>query len=175
MSHPRGWSLAVAGLLGVGAARCDATLQFDADSIVRDGGAPGEGSPMGDTGAAHDQTGQACTSAEQCFSTLDAAALHGMASCLTQLQDGYCTHTCQSDSDCCAVPGECRAAFKEVCAPFESTGQHYCFLSCAVADIAAAPDAGTTDPATYCQTWANASFACRSTGGGSQNQKFCGP
>jgi hypothetical protein len=51
----------------------------------------------------------------------------------------------------------------------------YCFLSCAAADISAAPDAGTVDPATYCQRWANSSFTCRSTGGGSNNQKFCGP
>jgi hypothetical protein len=120
------------------------------------------------------QAGQSCATAAQCFSTLDAAALHGQVTCLTQLQNGYCTHTCQSDADCCAVPGECRSGFKEVCASFESAGPMYCFLSCAAADIAAAPDAGTTDPATYCQTWGNASFTCRSTGGGSQNRKFCG-
>jgi hypothetical protein len=62
-----------------------------------------------------------------------------------------------------------------VCASFESTAQTYCFLSCAAADIAAAPDAGTTDPTTFCQRWADASFTCRSTGGGSNQRKFCGP
>jgi hypothetical protein len=48
-------------------------------------------------------------------------------------------------------------------------------VSCDTADISAAPDAGTTDPATYCQRVANASFTCRSTGGGTSNRKFCGP
>jgi hypothetical protein len=51
----------------------------------------------------------------------------------------------------------------------------YCFLSCASADISASPDAGTTDSTTYCQRWANPTFTCRSTGGGSANRKFCGP
>lgn len=121
------------------------------------------------------QTGSSCTAATQCYPGVDAAALHGQATCLTQLQNGYCTHTCTADKDCCAVPGECRTGFNEVCASFESTAQMYCFLSCSAADIAAAPNAGTTDPTTYCQTWANASFTCRSTGGGAQQQKFCGP
>ncbi len=134
----------------------------------------GSGSSAGDPLLG--QVGQSCTSAAQCFSTfVDAGALHGQATCLTQLQNGYCTHTCQSDADCCAVPGECRTGFKEVCASFESSGQEYCFLSCSAADVAAAADAGTTDPSTYCQAWASAAFTCRSTGGGSQNRKFCGP
>jgi hypothetical protein len=127
------------------------------------------------TGGPAGQTGSTCSSAAQCFPGLDAAALHGQATCLTQLQNGYCTHTCTSDVDCCAVPGECRTGFKEVCASFESSGQMYCFLSCSAADVAAAPDAGTTDPTTYCQDWASASFTCRSTGGGAQQRKFCGP
>jgi len=122
-----------------------------------------------------EQVGSSCSAASQCYPTLDGAALHGMVTCLTQLTNGYCTHTCQSDSDCCAVPGECATGFKQVCASFESTGQHYCFLSCDAADIAATPDAGTTDPTAYCQTWAGAAFTCRSTGGGSANRKFCGP
>ena len=95
--------------------------------------------------------------------------------CLTQLQGGYCTHTCSTDADCCAVPGECPSNFKEVCASFESSGQMYCFLSCSTTDIANDPDAGTTDATTFCQRWANATFTCRSTGGGSNNRKFCGP
>lgn len=127
------------------------------------------------TGGPAGQTGSSCTAATQCFPGVDAAALHGQATCLTQLQNGYCTHTCTSDADCCAVAGECRTGFKEVCAPLQSAAQMYCVLSCDAADIAAAPGAGTTDPTTYCQDWANASFTCRSTGGGSQNRKFCGP
>jgi hypothetical protein len=31
------------------------------------------------------------------------------------------------------------------------------------------------DPSTFCQDWANPTFTCRSTGGGSSNQRFCGP
>jgi hypothetical protein len=42
-------------------------------------------------------------------------------------------------------------------------------------DIAGSPDAGTTDPTTYCQRWASPASTCRSTGGGSNNRKFCGP
>jgi len=133
----------------------------------------GAGSSGG--GPAPQQTGASCSSAAQCYSTLDAAALQGQVTCLTQLQNGYCTHTCQSDADCCAVPGECLSGFKQVCASFESSGQMYCFLGCASSDITAAPDAGTTDPTTFCQRWANATFTCRSTGGGSNNRKFCGP
>ncbi len=101
--------------------------------------------------------------------------VQGQVACLTQLPNGYCTHTCESDSDCCAVPGECLTGFKQVCASFESTGHTYCFLSCEPSDIAAAPDGGTTDPTLYCQMWAGATFTCRSTGGGNQNRKFCGP
>jgi hypothetical protein len=119
--------------------------------------------------------GQACTQVSQCYPTLDAGALQGQVTCLTQLANGYCTHTCQSDTDCCAVTGECLSGFQEVCASFESSGQMYCFLSCDSSAIAAAPDAGTTDPTAYCQDWANASFTCRSTGGGAANRKFCGP
>jgi hypothetical protein len=122
-----------------------------------------------------EQTGQSCTQASQCYATLDAAALRGQATCLTQLQNGYCTHTCQSDADCCAVPGECVTSLKEVCAPLESTGKMYCFLSCASSDVPPAADGGATDPTAFCQQWTNASLSCRSTGGGSANRKFCGP
>lgn len=121
------------------------------------------------------QTGSSCTSTAACYPGLDAAALKGTATCLTQLQGGYCTHTCTSDSDCCAVPGECPSGFAEVCAPLQSAPQTYCFLSCSSSAIAAAPNGGATDPNTYCQKFANPNFTCRSTGGGSANQKFCGP
>lgn len=126
-------------------------------------------------GAPVEQVGSACTAASQCYATLDAAALSGQVTCLTQLTNGYCTHTCQADSDCCSVPGECLTGLAQVCASFESSGQKYCFLSCDASDIAAAPDAGTTDPSLYCQTWAGAASTCRSTGGGMHNRKFCGP
>ncbi len=122
-----------------------------------------------------EQTGQSCSQASQCYGWVDADAVHGQVTCLTKLQNGYCTHTCQSDADCCAVPGECLTGFGQVCASFESTAQKYCFLSCDSSVVASAPDAGTTDPNTYCQRWASATFTCRSTGGGSANRKFCGP
>jgi hypothetical protein len=121
------------------------------------------------------QTGSSCTKSTDCYPGLDAAALKGTVTCLTQLQNGYCTHTCTVASDCCAVPGECPAGFAEVCAPLQSAPQTYCFVSCDTASIAAAPNGGTTDPNAFCQRFANPTFTCRSTGGGSANQKFCGP
>jgi hypothetical protein len=129
----------------------------------------------GSSGSGPKNVGQPCSQPSQCYPALqgDAAGIQGQITCLTQVSGGYCTHTCASDADCCAVPGECTPGFKEVCASFESTAQMYCFLSCDPNDIAGA-DAGTTDPATYCATWAWATSTCRSTGGGSANRKFCG-
>jgi hypothetical protein len=115
--------------------------------------------------------GQSCTSANQCYVGLDAAALSGEVTCLTKVTDGYCTHTCSVDADCCATPGECADGRPQLCAPFESTGQMYCFLSCESSLLA---DAGLSDN-TYCSTYASPSFTCRSTGGGSQNRKVCTP
>jgi hypothetical protein len=120
-------------------------------------------------------TGTACAKTTDCFVGLDAATIHGTVTCLTQLTNGYCTHTCTADTDCCAVSGECPKMFKEVCASFESSGQKYCFISCDSADIAADPNAGTMDANAFCQKWAGANTTCRSTGGGSNNRKFCGP
>lgn len=139
--------------------------------LVSNAACSGGGAAFGNSAQ---QTGQSCTQASQCFAGVEAGALRGQATCLTQLQTGYCTHTCQTNADCCAVPGECMSGIKQVCAPFESTGHSYCFLSCAPSDVLPAPDGGV-DPNAYCQEWANPSFTCRSTGGGSANQKFCGP
>ncbi len=140
-------------------------------STSGDGG--GSGSSSGGT---TNTTGQTCSAASQCYALVaDASTIKGTVTCLTQgVPNGYCTHTCTQNSDCCSVPGECPNDFPEVCASYESTGQKYCFLSCAASAISSV-DAGTTDPTTYCQRWASASFTCRSTGGGSQNQQFCGP
>ena len=124
-------------------------------------------------GGPSENTGQSCTTAAQCYPGLDAGTLSGAVQCLDKVPNGYCTHLCTTDADCCAVPGECRSGYKQVCAPFESTGQMMCFLSCESADIAA--DAGTTDPSTYCHDFANASFGCRSTGGGAKNRQVCLP
>ena len=128
-------------------------------------------------------TGSTCSSASQCYPGFDggvgeAGTIAGTVVCLTQLQDGYCSHTCNSDSDCCSVPGECTPGVKEICAPLESTAQTYCFLSCETADIPAdggTDDAGVIDANLYCARFANPTFTCRSTGGGANNKKFCGP
>jgi hypothetical protein len=124
-------------------------------------------------------TGSACKAPADCYGTLDAASLKGEARCIDRVTNGYCTHTCTQDSDCCAVEGECKSGFKQVCAPFESTTEKYCFLSCEPSDITAAPDAGGVDGGDdgtqYCQKNASAEFGCRSTGGGQGNRKVCIP
>jgi hypothetical protein len=118
-------------------------------------------------------TGQSCMKASDCYPGVDAGALAGEVMCLS-LQGGYCSHTCTADTDCCKIAGECRGGIKEVCAPLESNPATYCFVSCDVADIAPTADGGA-DPNAYCRSVANASFTCRSTGGGASNRKFCGP
>jgi len=119
-----------------------------------------------------EQTGQSCTSAAQCFPDTHDAALHGgPAVCMDRVPGGYCTHICTTDADCCAVPGECRTGYPQVCAPFESTGMKYCFLSCE----SVPGDAGVTDTDAFCHAYANKAFGCRSTGGGSENRKVCVP
>src|SRR5947207_1844368 len=85
------------------------------------------------------QTGQSCTAAAQCYPGLqEGGALKGTVTCLTQVSGGYCTHTCSVDTDCCAVNGECTASRPQVCSPFESTAQKYCFLSCEDSTVRAA-------------------------------------
>ena len=122
-----------------------------------------------------EQAGSACTMASQCYPAVqNQTTIHGTVTCLTQYQGGYCTHTCTTDADCCAAPGECQTGFKEVCSPFENQGAMYCFLSCESADIMSAPNGGITDPTAYCQHYAGSSLTCRSTGGGSANRQFCG-
>lgn len=123
-----------------------------------------------------EQTGSSCTSAAQCYPAVpDAGALRGTVLCLDRVTGGYCTHTCGSDGDCCAATGECRTGFKQVCAPFESTGQQMCFLSCEDSDIRAALGGATMDATAYCQQYGNRALGCRSTGGGSKNRKVCLP
>jgi hypothetical protein len=119
-----------------------------------------------------EQTGQSCANASQCFPNVPDGGLRGGdAVCLTRVTGGYCTHICTTDADCCAVPGECRTGYPQVCSPFESTNEKYCFLSCE----AVPGDAGVTDNEAFCHTYAHASFGCRSSGGGSENRKVCVP
>lgn len=125
-----------------------------------------------------EQAGSSCTNAAACYPNVgcdagsDAAVLRGTVLCLDRVPGGYCTHTCESDSDCCAVPGECKTGFPQVCSPFESTGQKMCFLSCESSVVSGA-DAG--DGNTFCGANANSAFSCRSSGGGSQDRKVCVP
>jgi hypothetical protein len=122
-----------------------------------------------------EQTGSSCTTAAQCYTSLDAQSLKGAPACLDKVTDGYCTHECTTDDDCCAVPGECRTTFKQVCSSFENAGKKYCFLSCEEADIAdAGVDAGGSGD-NYCHGQLSTEFGCRSTGGGAQNRKVCLP
>lgn len=125
-----------------------------------------------DGGPAPTNTGQACATADQCYPGVKAGELLGEAVCLDKVTDGYCTHTCAVDSDCCAAAGECAGGHAEVCSPFESTADMYCFLSCEDDDLAKTT---LKDADQYCQTYAGAAFGCRSTGGGSKNRKVCMP
>jgi hypothetical protein len=114
-------------------------------------------------------TGSACSAPAQCYPGVDAGAVKGEVQCLTRVPGGYCTHLCQTDADCCAVTGECNGGFREVCSPFESTGQMMCFLACEDSDIAG------LDANAFCHQNANGAFNCRSSGGGSKNRKVCVP
>jgi hypothetical protein len=128
-------------------------------------------------GRSPELTGSACTVASECYGDIDAGSLKGEPVCIDKVTNGYCTHKCTVDADCCAVPGECRTGLKQVCAPFESTSDSYCFLSCEPDDIAAATDAGASDAGTdtYCENNVSTDFSCRSTGGGADNRKVCLP
>ena len=125
-----------------------------------------------DNGAVATNTGQSCRAPEDCYPGVDAGSLLGEPQCLTRVPNGYCTHHCGADSDCCAAAGECPRGFPEVCAPFESTVEMDCFLSC---ETEAVTGAGFTDDNAFCQKYASATFICRSTGGGSNNRKVCVP
>lgn len=127
------------------------------------------------SGGPVENTGSSCTAPAQCYPNLDGGTLKGAVQCLTKVSGGYCTHLCTTDADCCAVPGECTRSYKQVCAPFESTGLSMCFLSCEDADVKAEDATFATNTNGFCQTYANAAFGCRSTGGGAKNRKVCLP
>jgi hypothetical protein len=114
-------------------------------------------------------TGSSCESVAECFPDVADGGLIGDPICLDNVEGGYCTHTCTVDADCCAAAGECSNDLAQVCAPFESTDDKYCFLSCELL-----PE-GYDDGNVYCQEWAHPDFICRSTGGGSENRKVCVP
>ena len=125
-----------------------------------------------DGAAGPTNTGQSCTSVDQCYPGVEDGELLGEAVCLDRVEGGYCTHHCAVDSDCCAVAGECDSAYSEVCAPYESEDAKYCFISCEDKDWKDTPWA---DGDSYCQNYAGPAFRCHSTGGGSENRKVCTP
>jgi hypothetical protein len=118
-----------------------------------------------------ENAGMACDVPSECYPDVEDEDLPvlGELVCLDRVPGGYCTHLCESDDDCCAVEGECKSDFPQVCAPFESTGMFMCFLSCEASDI------DGEDEASFCQEYAHEAFGCRSTGGGSENRKVCVP
>ncbi len=145
-----------------------------ADASAGSGGAGG-------TAGVPEQTGRSCEAPSDCYPAVEAGALSGEVVCLDRVTDGYCTHLCETDDDCCAAPGECETDLRQVCSPFESTGMRFCFLSCEDEDLrpadAGAPDSATpdVDPGEYCRREAHEDFICRSSGGGSKNRKVCVP
>lgn len=119
-----------------------------------------------------DQVGTVCHVPDDCYPDVDHADLHGAVICNDRVRDGYCTHECVADEDCCAVEGECETDLPQVCSPFESSGQMTCFLSCEGEDVEAA---GEPDEQSFCQHQASPYFICRSSGGGGANRKVCVP
>lgn len=109
-------------------------------------------------------TGNSCDVVDDCYRDLDTDELSGPPLCLDRVPNGYCTHECETDADCCAAGGECTDdSPSQVCAPFESTGLMMCFLSC------------EEESDDFCTENLSEDFNCSSTGGGSQNRKICSP
>jgi hypothetical protein len=123
-----------------------------------------------------ENAGSSCTAPEQCYpNVVDGGVIKGTVTCITKVTGGYCSHTCETDADCCAVEGECRSNFKQVCSPLTNeTTPKYCLLSCEAVDITASGDPNATE-ANYCQTYASQYMGCRSSGGGVENRKVCLP
>jgi hypothetical protein len=140
----------------------------------------GNGGAAGSGARGNEQAGQTCKSPADCYPNVaDAGALKGEIDCLDRVPNGYCTHRCETDADCCAVEGECRTGLKQVCAPLESTGLKQCFVSCEDADLLdengnPVVDGGI-DATAFCHRYASPELGCRSTGGGAENRKVCLP
>ncbi len=115
------------------------------------------------------EVGRSCESADACYQLEDRDDIAGKIQCLDRVKEGYCTHTCETDEDCCSVEGECEPGVRQVCGPFESTGLRLCFISCEASDI------NDENADNYCDELASRDFGCRSTGGGSANRKVCVP
>lgn len=134
------------------------------------GGDDDEGDGSGGTGGRPDNTGSACETPSDCYpGVTEGGVIQGEVQCLDRVDEGYCTHLCTSDADCCAVDGECADGTSQVCSPFESTGLMMCFISCEPDQL------GGLDENTYCHDNASRDFICRSSGGGANNRKICVP
>lgn len=114
-------------------------------------------------------TGKSCSSADDCYDIAERDRIAGTIECLDRTADGYCTHTCSADDECCRNEGECAENTREVCAPFENSTVQRCFVSCEDSDV----DEEEADA--YCADRAGAAFVCRSTGGGAAHRKVCFP
>lgn len=114
-------------------------------------------------------TGKSCSSADDCYDIAERDQIAGTIECLDRTADGYCTHTCSSDAECCRNEGECAENTREVCAPFENSTVQRCFVSCEDSDL------GEEGADAYCADRAGSGFVCRSTGGGAANRKVCFP
>lgn len=99
--------------------------------------------------ACGDDLYETCETADDCEVPSDDVE----ATCLPKSDEGYCTWTCTADADCDDDDDETDL----VCASFEDEEGSWCFPPCD-AD-GACPDG----------------FGCRSTGGGSENEKVCFP
>lgn len=72
-------------------------------------------------------TGSTCGSADDCYQGVE---IEGDAVCFTQVEGGYCSHTCESKEDCCAADGECPEGFDYLCTGLESRSGKFCFVDC---------------------------------------------
>jgi hypothetical protein len=174
-------------LLGIGLAGLVA-VACGSDDDDNPPPAPPDAGPRG-----VEPAGQACTAPSECYTQFDGGAeeagLQGDITCIDKIPNGYCTHECEDDTNCCAVPGECQTNVRQVCSPFTNVAvPKYCFLSCEDDDIARAIaahadagyyDGGVVDGGTvadeFCRSFASIHATCRSSGGGSENRKVCIP
>jgi hypothetical protein len=117
-------------------------------------------------------TGQTCAKTADCYGGID-GAVPGTPLCL-DVSGGYCTHTCANDAECCSIEGECvfgeRGELPQVCAPFTSMEDTWCFLSCEDEFLATLPEA---ERDTFCES-ISPDLHCRATGGGDP-RKVCLP
>lgn len=158
----------------------DEATSGDGDGDTASGGSgdgdTGDGDATGGMGTGGnmtvEMTGSSCEVVDDCYPRVDHEDLSGPAVCLDKVEDGYCSHECEVDMDCCAAEGECESDLEQVCAPFTNLDLMLCFLSCEDDII----DGSTYESADdFCAEEANPDFICRSTGGGGQNKRVCMP